>query len=219
MRILIVEDEEQIAKPIKSYLERRSFAVDYANNGTDGYDMASFNEYDCIILDLNLPGIDGIEVANKLRKDNIQTPILMLTARNSQKDIWKGFENGTDDYLTKPFDLKELLLRINALIKRNSYNKEEILSAGNITLNVNSFEVTVDNKIIKLNNKEFGILEYLLRNKGIVVSSEQLLEHVWDREIDMLTQTVKTNLKTLRKKVDPNKKLIQTIKGKGYVIR
>lgn len=219
MRILIIEDENQIAEPVIKALERRSYAVDYAKDGQEGYDMAGLNDYDCIILDLNLPEMDGIEVAQKLRKEGIFTPILMLTARTRQQDIWEGFENGTDDYMTKPFDLKELILRIQALVKRNSKNQEEILEHKDLSLNPKTLEVMIEKKIVELNNKEFGILEYLLRNKGNVVSTESLLEHVWDQEIDMFTQTVRTNIKTLRKKIDPNKTIITTIRGKGYVIR
>lgn len=219
MRILIIEDEAQIAKPIKKALEKRTFAVDYSGNGKQGLDQALMNEYDCIILDLNLPEIDGLEIARQLRDKDITTPILMLTARTQQKDIWKGFESGTDDYMTKPFDLRELLLRIDALIKRNSSNKEKTLSVEDIKIKPETLEVWKKDKMIELNNKEFGILEYLLRNKDKVISTEELLEHVWDREIDIFSQTVRTNIKTLRQKIDPNKNIIQTIRGKGYVIR
>jgi len=218
MRILIIEDEEQIVLPLKKALEAKGFAVDYSLDGERGYENAKINKYDCILLDLNLPGMDGIEIANKLRKENINYPILMLTARNRLENIWEGFENGTDDYLTKPFDFKELLYRIQALIKRNSDVKEEILSAKNITLDPKSFEVRYKDKPVKLNNKEFGILEYLLRNKDKVVSSEELLEHVWNEDVNIFTQTIRTNMKTLRKKIDPDKTLIRTFIGKGYKI-
>lgn len=219
MRLLLVEDEKQIADPLIGALKRNGYAVDYAEDGQTGYDQATLYDYDCILLDLNLPEMDGIEVAKKLRENSVTTPILMLTARTRQDQVWEGFESGTDDYLTKPFDLKELQLRINALIKRSSKVKAEILSAGKVVLDPKAFSVIVDGKEISLNNKEFGILEYLIRNKGNFVSTEELLEHVWDSEIDMFTQTVRTNMKTLRQKVDPDKKLIVTIRGKGYVIR
>jgi two-component system, OmpR family, response regulator len=219
MRILVVEDENQIAMPLIKSLKAKSYAVDYAEDGKKAYSMASVNDYDCILLDLNLPEMDGIEVAKKLRKDGRNTPILMLTARVGQKNIWEGFENGTDDYLTKPFDLKELFYRVEALVKRNSKNKNIELKAGDLIVNTEAFEVKKGENIICLNNKEFGILEYLIRNKGKVVTSEDLLEHVWDNEIDLFTQTLRTHMKTLRKKIDPEKKLILTIRGKGYVIR
>lgn len=219
MRILVVEDENQIAMPLIKSLKSKSYAVDYAEDGKKAYSMASVNDYDCILLDLNLPEMDGIEVAKKLRKDGRNTPILMLTAQIGQKNIWEGFENGTDDYLTKPFDLKELFYRIEALVKRNSKNKNVELKAGDLIVNPDGLEVKKGGDKICLNNKEFGILEYLIRNKGRVVTSEDLLEHVWDNEIDLFTQTLRTHMKTLRKKIDSEKKLIITIRGKGYVIR
>jgi DNA-binding response OmpR family regulator len=219
MRILLVEDEKFIAKPIQNALERRTYAVDYAQTGPEGLQLAKLNEYDCLILDLNLPEIDGIEIAKTLRTENINTPILMLTARTSQRNKWEGFESGADDYLTKPFDLKELLLRVKALIRRNSKEQNEVLSIGGIVLDPVAIQVKKGDIQIELNNKEFGILEYLLRNKGSVISAEDLLEHVWDREIDAFTQTVRTNIKTLRKKVDQKKEIILTVRGKGYVIR
>ena len=219
MRILIVEDEKQIAQPIAKVLERRAFAVDCTYNGKNGYESALVNDYDCILLDLNLPDMDGIEIARRLRENNIATPILMLTARSRLEEIYQGFENGTDDYLTKPFDLKELLFRIEALIKRNSKNRSILLEVDDIILNPDLRTVTKNNKEVTLNNKEYGILEYLLRNKNRIVSTEELLEHVWDREIDMFTQTVRTNMKTLRQKVDLDKKIIKTIRGSGYVIK
>ncbi len=219
MRLLLVEDESQIAQPLKAALEKEGFAVDSVEDGGTGYQQATIYEYDCIILDLNLPEMDGIEVANKLRKEKNNIPILMLTARSSPQEIWQGFESGTDDYLTKPFDYKELLYRVRALIKRNSVNHDDHLEFDGIELFPKSKKVTVKGKEITLNNKEFGILEYLMRNIGNVVSAEDLLEHVWDEEIDQFTQTVRTNIKTLRQKIDPEKKLIMTIRGNGYIIK
>ena len=219
MRLLLIEDETQIAKPLIKLLKERSYAVDYAEDGEEGYTLAYENGYDCILLDLNLPKMDGIEIAKKLRTEKVFTPILMLTARNQQQQIWEGFENGTDDYLTKPFDLKELLLRINALIKRNSKNKAEVLTAEKLVLDSSSMEVKLGNALVNLDRKEFGILQYLLRNKNKVVSTEELMEHVWDGDLDAFSNTVRTHIKTLRKKIDPEKTLIVTIRGKGYVIR
>lgn len=218
MKILIIEDEKQIAAPIQRILERRSYAVDYAEDGRSGYEMAKINEYDCILLDLNLPEIDGLEVARKLREDKISTPILMLTARSAQHEKWEGFEAGTDDYLTKPFDIKELILRIEALIRLSSKNSEKTLKVNEIEIDTEALTVKKSGKEIELNNKEFGILEYLLRNKGKVVSSEELLEHVWNSDVDSFSQAIRTHIKTLRQKVDPTKKIILTKRGKGYVI-
>lgn len=218
MKILIIEDEEGIVAPLKAGLERRNFAVDTAFDGIIGLRAAQVNSYDCILLDLNLPGLDGLEVAKRLREKGNNTPILMLTARELKKDIWSGFESGADDYLTKPFDFVELVYRINALIRRNSQQQGDILKVGDIVVDTNAISVTKAGIEVSLNKKEYGILEYLIRKKGVMVSAEELLEHVWNASIDSFSQTVRTNIKTLRKKVDPNKKIIKTVKGYGYII-
>lgn len=218
MKILIIEDEEGIVAPLKAGLERRNFAVDTAFDGIAGLRAAQVNSYDCILLDLNLPGLDGLEVAERLREKGNNTPILMLTARELKKDIWSGFESGADDYLTKPFDFVELVYRINALIRRNSQQQGDILKVGDIVVDTNAISVTKAGIEVSLNKKEYGILEYLIRKKGVMVSAEELLEHVWNASIDSFSQTVRTNIKTLRKKVDPNKKIIKTVKGYGYII-
>lgn len=218
MRILIVEDEKDIALPLKKSFEEEGFAVDVSLTGKEGLEMANVSMYDCIILDLNLPEIDGIEITEKLREIGNTTPILMLTARGTQKDKLIGFESGADDYLVKPFNLRELILRVKSIIKRNSSNKEAVLKAKNITLNSLDDIVKINDKIIKLNKKEFGILEYLLRNKGRFISTEELLEKVWDDNVNIFTQTVRTNIKTLRQKVDPKKQIIITERGNGYAI-
>jgi DNA-binding response OmpR family regulator len=218
MRLLIVEDENQILLPLKKALEKKAFAVDTAEDGKTGFKMASINNYDCIILDLNLPEMDGIEVAKRLREDGCTSPLLMLTARARQQDVLEGFIAGTDDYLTKPFDFQELVYRINALIKRNSANRNTILKAVDLELNTSSLKVTKAGMDIILNSKEYGILEYLMRHKGRVVSQEELIEHVWNENLDMFSQTVRTNIKTLRKKIDPEKHILKTFKGRGYII-
>jgi len=218
MRLLLIEDEEAIVKPLKSGLERRNYAVDVALDGEQGFRLAKMNDYDCLILDLNLPKLDGLEVAKKLREMGNTVPILMLTARDLKKNIHEGFETGADDYLTKPFDFVELLYRINALIKRDNKQLALDLTVENIVLSQKNSLVTISGEIIPLNKKEFGILEYLLLHKGSVVTQEELLEHVWDTTIDGFSQTVRTNIKTLRKKVDPNKSIIKTLKGYGYIV-
>ena len=221
MRLLIVEDEGALVKPVKKFLEGKNFAVDAIDNGKDAIEYAVETEYDCILLDLNLPEIDGITVANTLRKEEVKTPIIMVTARSQIYNKLEGFESGADDYVTKPFDLNELVARINAVIKRSSKNSEEILTMGEYEVHVESNKVLNIEKgeEIELSNKEMGILEYMVRNKGVIISSEEILEHVWDREIDMFTDTVKTHMKTLRKKIDPKKKYIKTIRGKGYILQ
>jgi DNA-binding response OmpR family regulator len=218
MRILLIEDEIEIAEPLINGLKKRGFAVDYSENGKEGYSLAFENSYDCMILDLNLPDMDGLDILKKLREEKVFTPTLILTARSNQDNILEGFESGTDDYMVKPFNFSEMVYRINSLIKRNSLYKDETLEIDSIVIDLNGLKVRKSGEVIQLNNKELGILEYLARNRGKVISQEELLEHVWDQEIDMLTQTVRTNIKTLRQKIDPDKKLIKNIKGKGYVI-
>lgn len=218
MKLLIIEDEEQLAKPLKRTLEKQGFAVDWAEDGEKGLFLARKNDYDCILLDLNLPKLDGIKLADSLRTTQNTIPIIMVTARSQIYDKLEGFESGADDYVTKPFDLKELIARINAVIKRNSINKVEQLSFGSFQLIPEQNIVKGKGKEIILSNKETAILEYLLRNKGKIISTEELLEHVWDSEIDTFTDTVKTHIKTLRQKVDSQKKLIRTVRGKGYQV-
>lgn len=218
MRLLIIEDERDLALPLKKTLEMQGFAVDYAEDGEQGFNTARINKYDCILLDLNLPNIDGIEVADKLRKLGKTTPIIMITARSQIYNKLEGFHTGADDYITKPFDLQELIARVKAVIKRNSLNHAIKFRFGGYELMPDQNLVIYKNKKIEISTKESGILEYLIRNKGRIVSTEELLEHVWDREIDMFTDTVKTHIKTLRQKIDPDKNLIKTIRNKGYKI-
>lgn len=223
MRIIIIEDEKDLAMPLKKSLETAGFAVDYTEDGQKGLELTQSNDYDCILLDLNLPEIDGLSLARQLRATKNTTPIIMLTARSQLYNKIEGFDHGADDYITKPFALKELLARIRAVIKRNSMNKQEILTFGEYELipsqnKVLSHKANSPHTEISLSNKETGILEYLLRNKGTIVSTEKILEHVWDREIDTFTDTVKTHIKTLRKKIDPEKNILKTIRRKGYVI-
>jgi DNA-binding response OmpR family regulator len=220
MRLLIVEDEKALVKPVKKFLEKKGFAVDAVYDGKEAIQYAKETQYDCILLDLNLPEIDGISVSNILRKDGITTPIIMVTARSQTYNKLEGFDSGADDYVTKPFDLNELVARINAVIKRSSRNSEEILGFGEYEVHVESNKVidTKKGEEIILSNKETGVLEYLLRNKGVIVSTEDILEHVWDREVDMFTDTVKTHIKTIRQKIDPKKEHIKTVRGKGYIL-
>lgn len=217
MKVLYIEDEKNIALPVINVLKKKGYIVDYAEEGKEGLSMALTNSYDCIILDLNLPGIDGIEISKRLRVDS-QVPILMLTARTGLNDKLKGFEVGADDYLPKPFELLELIARLDALIRRNSTNK-------NIELKIGDFDFMPDRNVLKnsknvetvLSNKESGILEYLIRNRNKVVSTEELLSHVWFTNVNIFTDTVKTHIKTLRKKLGENATLIKTIKGRGYI--
>lgn len=219
MKILIIEDEKLIADSLKKGLEQHKFSVDAAYNGKDGYLLAQQFEYDVIILDLMLPDIQGEEICQKLRKDKIDTYILMLTAKKQIDDIVSGLNHGADDYLTKPFEFSELLARIRALIRRTSENKENILYTSCIKLYLDEEKVFIGSKEIKLTKKEFMILEYFLRNKGQVLSRNQILEHAWDRNVDIFTNVVDTHIKNLRRKLGKRNSIIEAVYGSGYRIK
>jgi DNA-binding response OmpR family regulator len=222
MRLCVIEDETAIALPLKRILEKEGFAVDYADNGEQGLNYIRLNQYDCVILDLHLPKIDGMSVLAQIRAANINTPVIILTARSQMYDKIEGFQRGADDYLTKPFHWEELIARVRAVIKRASSNPAMALRFGQYTFYpernvVQSVTKTGRTEII-LTTKETAILEYLLRHPDRVISTEELLEHVWDQEVNLFTDTVKTHMKTLRQKIDPNKQWLVTIRGKGYKI-
>jgi len=223
MRILIIEDEHKIANSIKKGLERESYAVDIAYDGEQGFDLAVTEDYDVIILDLMLPKMNGMEVCRKLRKEeNVHTPILMLTAKSQLDDKVKGLNAGADDYLIKPFAFTELLARLKALIRRPKQALSLILSAEDLSLNTLTYEVKRGSQAIRLTKKEFALLEYFLRHKNIVLTKEQIIDHVWDYDADVLPNTVEVYIGYLRNKIDKPFKnkppLIQTIRGFGYKI-
>jgi len=221
MKIIIVEDEEPLRKVVKRYLEKKLFAVDEAEDGKTALSMIHVNNYDCILLDLNLPEIDGVTLSKKLKKEGYDIPTIMVTARSQIYDKLEGFDVGADDYITKPFNLSELTARIRAVVKRSSDNKESILKLGNYEIYPERNYVTdsISEKQITLSNKEMAVLEYLVRYKGRIISAEELMEHIWDGDLDSFSQTVKTHIKTLRQKIDKDKKLITTVRGKGYQIK
>ncbi len=222
MRILVVEDEHRIANTIKKGLEQEHFAVDVAYEGNDGYDLASIEEYDVIILDIMLPGMDGVTLCKNIRNDNNHTPVLMLTAKGRVQDKVEGLDSGADDYLTKPFSFEELLARIHALGRRPKQMTSVNLEVADLTLNTREFTVMRANKPIKLSNKEFSLLEYLMRNSNKIVTKEQIISHVWDYDADVLPNTVEVYIKNLRNKIDQpfskNHPLIHTVRGFGYKI-
>jgi two-component system, OmpR family, response regulator len=223
MRILVVEDEHKIANSIKKGLEQESYAVDISYDGESGFDMASSEEYDLIILDLMLPKMDGITICKKLRtEENVQTPILILTAKGEVDDKVEGLNSGADDYLAKPFAFAELLARIKALTRRPKETLNPTLKAGDLTLNSISYEVKRDSKTIDLSRTEFSLLEFLMRHKGKVLTKDQIINHVWEYDSDVLPNTVEVYIGYLRKKIDnafPNlHPLIQTVRGFGYKI-
>src|SRR5450830_134325 len=218
MKILVIEDEKLIADILKKGLEYHKFSVDVSYSGNDGYLLTQQFEYDVVILDLMLPDISGEEVCRKIRQDKNNVFILMLTAKKQSEDIVSGLNYGADDYLTKPFEFSVLLARIWALLRRTSEKKENILEILNIRLFIDQEKVEIDSKEIELTKKEYMILEYLMRNKGQLLSRNQILEHAWDRNADIFSNIVNTHIKNLRKKIGKNGDIIETVYGSGYRI-
>jgi DNA-binding response OmpR family regulator len=223
MRILVVEDEHRIAASIKKGLELETYAVDLAYDGQEGYDLASSEEYDVIILDLMIPKLDGMSVCKKLREQGNHTPIIMLTAKGQLQDKVNGLNAGADDYLTKPFAFEELIARIRALIRRPKQTGSNLLEVGSLSLNTTSYEVKRNGTIIQLSGKEFSLLEYLMRHANTVLTKDHIISHVWDYDADILPNTVEVYIKNLRAKIDEpfimkEKALIQTVRGFGYKI-
>jgi two-component system OmpR family response regulator len=220
MRILVVEDDSKIASFVVNGLKQSGFAVDQAADGERGLALTSSVAYDALVLDLMLPKLDGLAVVRELRARQSRVPVLILSARASVDDRVKGLQAGGDDYLTKPFAFSELLARVQALIRRASHAGEPTqLSAGPLTLDLISREVRRDGQPVELQPKEFSLLEYLLRNAGRVVTKTMILEHVYDFSFDPQTNVVDVLVHRLRAKVDPDKNLIHTQRGVGYVLK
>ena len=218
MRVLLIEDDSTIARLLKEGLEDESYAVDVVHDGNEGYRTAVADDYDVIILDIMLPGMNGYEVCRSPRNDGNKTPILMLTARDAERDIVEGLDAGADDYLAKPFSFDVLLARIRALLRRPNEKLEEVLQVGDLKLDPSSKKVTRASQEINLTAKEYGVLEYLMRNKGKVLSKEQIISHVWDFDADVLPNNVELFIMFLRRKIDKpfKSKLIHTVSGFGY---
>jgi DNA-binding response OmpR family regulator len=220
MRVLIVEDEVRLSNIIKKGFTEDGFAVDQAFDGEEGQYLAESEQYDLIVLDLMLPKIDGVTVCKNLRKKEIKTPILMLTARSTMEDKVDGLDSGADDYITKPFSFLEFRSRVHALIRRSHQETSPILTVDSLMLDPLRHVVVRDNKNINLTPKEFAILELLLRHKGEVVTRTMIIEHVWDYNFDGMSNIVDVFVVTLRKKIDKGykNKLIKTAHGVGYII-
>ncbi len=222
MRILIVEDDRKIANAIKKGFEQESFAVDVYYDGKDGYGSASTINYDLVILDRMLPGMDGLKICQKLRIEKNQTPILILTARDKIEDRVDGLNAGADDYLIKPFAFEELLARVRALLRRPQNVMQNELKVGSLSLNTSTFEVRRDLKKIDLSSKEFALLEYMMRNSGRILTKDNIISHVWDYDADILPNTVEVYIGYLRNKIDKpfqgKSELIKTVRGFGYKI-
>lgn len=219
MRILVVEDERELRENIKKGLGEQGFAVDTAADGQDGYDLATTEMYDAIILDIMLPKMDGLILCHKLRAEKVVTPILMLTAKSSVEDIAGGLNTGADDYLTKPFSFVELTARIQAIIRRKYQHAQNILSKDDLELDPVKHVVVRGGKLCKLTPKEFAILEYLLRNQGIVITRTMIAEHVWDYNFEQDSNVIDVFVASIRKKIeDRGGKIIETVHGVGFRI-
>jgi len=217
MKILIVEDNQMLLKYIKSSLENQGYSVDSSCNGLDAEKKILLNDYDLIILDIMLPGKNGISLCNDLRKNGNKSKILMLTAKSDIEDKIKGLDSGADDYITKPFDIRELLSRIRAIIRRGEEVNGEVYKIRDIEIDTLSHRVFVKKKEILLTLKEYSLLEYLIINKGKVISRLDILEHCWNSDYEMNSNIVDVYIKRLRKKLnDKNEEYIKTVKGVGY---
>lgn len=220
MRVLVVEDEHKIAGAIKRGLEQETFAVDVAYDADEGLTMATTEAYDAIILDRMLPGlIEGVDIVKEMRGNQIHTPVLLLTAKDQIKDRVEGLNAGADDYLVKPFAFEELLARVRALLRRPEASQNAVLKCDDLTLDTVSFEVKRAGRIIQLSQREFALLEYLMRNQNQTLTKHNIISHVWDYDADVLPNTVEVYIGYLRNKIDrpsggPN--LIHTSRGFGY---
>jgi len=219
MRILIVEDELDLANALARGLRQKGYAVDIAVNGEEGWELGQINEYDLAILDLNLPKLDGMEVCKRLRSSKPKMLILMLTARSRLEDKIIGLDLGADDYLVKPFHFEELTARIRALLRRDLRVREPILHAGDLKVDPASRIAWQGKRRLELTAKEFAILEYLMRHPGEVVSQEELIEHVWNEDVNLFTASVRVHIHSLRRKLGDSvdcPQYIETIAGIGY---
>lgn len=218
MKILLIEDEEPLSNVLTKGLKKLGFAVDQAFNGEEGLYFYEINDYDLLILDLNLPVIDGIEVLNHIRHKDFQTKILVLSARSEVADRVRGLNLGANDYLVKPFDFDELVARIHNLIRQSFIQAPSVLYAGNISVDLLAKKVAIHQKPVTLTNKEYAVLEYLLLNKGKVISQSELIEHVWESETNPFSNSLKFHLHSLKKKLGEDN-IISNIRGLGYIIK
>lgn len=220
MNILLVEDEHKIANAIKTGFRQETYACEVCYDGDSGLAAALGGEYDVIILDRMLPGMDGVEICKEIRAKGIQTPVIMLTAKGQIRDKVGGLNSGADDYMVKPFAFEELLARIRALLRRPQDNIGNVLQVEDLSLDTITYDVKRGETLIKLSQTEFALLEYLMRNFGRVLSKDNIITHVWDFDSDVLPNTVEAYIGYLRNKIDkpfPDApQLIQTVRGFGY---
>jgi DNA-binding response OmpR family regulator len=220
MRVLVVDDEERLCKLIRESLREFGHAVDIVFNGEDAVNWTAFTEYDAMVLDVMLPDMDGLDVCRTLRSRNVKTPILLLTARDSVEDRVRGLDSGSDDYLTKPFAVAELMARLRALERRPQHTTGTVLGCADISLDPSTLCVWKGDQQCSLTNKEFRILEYLMRNAHQVLTRSMIAEHVWDYDFPNFTNVIDVHIRALRRKLDDchEPRRIQTVRGVGYRI-
>jgi DNA-binding response OmpR family regulator len=220
MRVLVVEDEPRMAALIKQGLEEAAYAVDVVGNGNEVLDWVQSAEYDMVLLDIMLPGLNGIEVCRLLRAQGYAMPILMLTARDATADKVQGLDSGADDYLVKPFAIEELTARLRALARREGPGKTPTLQVGDLILDTATKRAQRGGEVIDLTAKEYALLETLMRHPGQILTRDQIIDHVWDMDFSARSKLVEVYIYTLRKKIDDgyDMKLIQTVRGLGYRI-
>ena len=219
MRLLLAEDDPKLLKSLKHIFETNKFSVDVVNNGEDALHYALSDEYDGLVLDIMMPGLDGIEVLKRLRKENVTTPALFLTARTEVSQRVEGLDAGADDYVTKPFGMMELISRIKAVLRRSakgSVSSEDTFEIGEIRLDPKKHEVTVHGEVVNLTLKEYELLKRLMKNSNIVLTRDQLLEDIWGYDFDGETRTVDVHVRTLRQKLGDAGEQIETVRGVGY---
>jgi DNA-binding response OmpR family regulator len=221
VNVLFVEDETKIANFVRAGLKEQGFVVDYCDNGDEGYLRALDNEYDAIILDIMVPGNDGLSILKQLRREGRNAPVILLTARNELDDRLEGLNLGADDYIAKPFFVEELVARIHAVVRRSMGDRQNLLAVGPIKLDRITREVTCNQKAIELTSREFNLLEYLMRSPGRVFTRTQILEHIWGYDFNPNTNVVDVCIQRIRKKIDPidETNWIESIRGVGYRFR
>lgn len=222
MRILLIEDDQKIASFVVKGLKAAGYAVDHASDGEEGLHLVLNEPYDAAIVDIMLPKLDGLKVIERMRKEKVNTPVIILSAKGSVEDRVKGLQKGGDDYLTKPFAFSELLARVQALLRRASSAPEPTrLTVGELSIDLLTREVARGSDKIELQPLEFSLLEYLMRHAGRVVSKTMIMEHVWDYNFDPQTNVVEVRISRLRDKIDRGfeRKLIHTVRGVGYVLK
>ncbi|HET6382076.1 MAG TPA: response regulator transcription factor [Armatimonadota bacterium] len=218
MRILIIEDERQLNRTLCRGLSQEGYLVDQAFDGEEGLALAKLNRYDLVILDVALPHRDGCALCHEMRREGLQTPVLMLTARDSVDDRVRGLDSGADDYLVKPFAFRELLARTRALLRRDANERSPVLRVADLSLDTRTHEVRRGAELVSLSSKEFAVLEYFMHNPGRVLTRQMIAEHAWDYSFDPNSNVIDVYIRYLRLKIDAGyePKLLQTVRGFGY---